>query len=77
MAPMQKITDKFRLRSTRNTTHEALLLQEQIKTSGEHDESREYVNGAKEYRLADGRHLRSIDEHTFEIATTGERLTRL
>ena len=74
---MQKVTEKFRLRSTTNTTHEALLLQKQIETTGEHDEARQYVNGAKEYRLADGRHLYSIDEHTFEIVTTGERLTRL
>jgi hypothetical protein len=53
------------------------MLQKQIETTGEYDQTRQYVNGAKEYRLADGRHLHSIDEHTIEIVNTGERLTRL
>ena len=52
------------------------MLQKQIETTTSGDEGRQYVDGAKEYRLADGRHLTCIDEHTFEVATTGERLTR-
>jgi hypothetical protein len=73
---MQKITAKFRLRSANRSIHEAVLLQDQIDTTTSEDAGRQYVDGAKEYRLADGRHLNCIDEYTFEIATTGERLTR-
>ena len=73
--PMQKVTEKFLLRSA-NRSHEAVMLQKQIETTTPGDEGRQYVDGAKEYRLADGRHLTCIDEHTFEVATTGERLTR-
>ncbi len=73
---MQRITEKFLLRSASRSTHEAVMLQKQIDTTTSADEGRQYVDGAKEYRLADGRHLNCIDEHTFEVATTGERLTR-
>ena len=73
---MQKVTEKFRLRAANRSTHEAVMLQKQIETTTPQDEGRQYVDGAKEYRLADGRHLTCIDERTFEIATTGERLTR-
>jgi hypothetical protein len=74
---MQKITDKFTLRSARNTNHPALTLQNQINTNERGDPTRQYVGGVKEYRLADGRHLNWINENVFEIATTGERLTRV
>jgi hypothetical protein len=73
---MQKVTEKFRLRSASTSTHEAVMLQKQIHTSTSEDERRQYVSGAKEYRLADGRHLTCIDEYTFEVTATGERLTR-
>ena len=73
---MQKVTEKFRLRAANRSTHEAVMLQKQIETTTFDDERRQYVDGAKEYRLADGRHLNCIDDYTFEIATTGERLTR-
>jgi len=53
------------------------MLQKQIDTTTAGDQGRQYVDGAKEYRLADGRHLNCIDDYTFEIATTGERLTRV
>jgi hypothetical protein len=53
------------------------MLQKQIDTARRGDQSRQYVDGAKEYRLADGRHLNCIDDYTFEIATTGELLTRV
>ena len=72
---MQRITEKFLLRSA-SRSYEAVMLQKQIETTTSGDEGRHYVDGAKEYRLADGRHLNYIDEHTFEVATTGERLTR-
>jgi hypothetical protein len=74
---MQKITDKFTLRSARNTNHPALTLQQQIATSEPGDATRQYVGGLKEYRLADGRQLNWINDDVFEIATTGERLTRV
>jgi hypothetical protein len=73
---MQKITAKFRLHAANRSTHEAVLLQKQIETAHLDGERRQYVDGAKEYRLADGRHLNCIDDYTFEVATTGERLTR-
>lgn len=73
---MQRITEKFLLRSASRSTHEAVMLQKQIDTTTSADEGRQYVDGAKEYRLTDGRHLNCIDEYTFEVATTGERLTR-
>jgi hypothetical protein len=74
---MQKITEKFRLRAANRSTHEAVMLQKQIDTTTAGDQGRQYVDGAKEYRLADGRHLNCIDDYTFEVATTGERLTRV
>jgi hypothetical protein len=74
---MQKVTEKFRLRAANRSTHEAVMLQKQIDAAPRGDQSRQYVDGAKEYRLADGRHLNCIDDYTFEIATTGELLTRV
>jgi hypothetical protein len=74
---MQKVTDKFRLRAANRSTHEAVMLQKQIDTTTPGDQGRQYVDGAKEYRLADGRHLNCIDDYTFEVATTGELLTRV
>jgi hypothetical protein len=73
--PRQKITARFRLRAADRSTHEAVMLQKQVATSA--DDRPEYVPGAEEYRLADGRPLNCIDERTFEVASTGERLTRL
>jgi hypothetical protein len=73
---MQKITERFKLRAANRATHDAVMLQKQIDTTTPGDEARQYVDGAKEYRLADGRYLNCIDEYTFEVATTGERLTR-
>jgi hypothetical protein len=73
---MQKITERFKLRAANRATHDAVMRQKQIDTTTPGDEARQYVDGAKEYRLADGRHLNCIDEYTFEVATTGERLTR-
>jgi hypothetical protein len=74
---MQKIIDKFKLRSASNTNHAALTLQHQIDTTGPGDATRQYVGGFKEYRLADGMHLNWINDDMFEIANTGERLTRV
>jgi hypothetical protein len=74
---MQKVTEKFRLRAANRSTHDAVMLQKQIDTTPRGNQSRQYVDGAKEYRLADGRHLNCIDDYTFEIATTGEVLTRV
>jgi hypothetical protein len=74
---MQKVTEKFRLRAANRSTHEAVMLRQQIDTTTPGDQGRQYVDGAKEYRLADGRHLNCIDDYTFEVATTGELLTRM
>lgn len=74
---MQKIIDKFKLRSANNTNHAAVTLQKQIDTTGPADATRQYVGGFKEYRLADGRPLNWLDENLFEVANTGERLTRV
>ena len=57
---MQRITEKFLLRSASRSTHEAVMLQKQIDTTTSADEGRQYVDGAKEYRLTDGRHLNCI-----------------
>jgi hypothetical protein len=73
---MQRITETFLVHSASKARFKAVLLQQQIRISKPGTRRPKFVNGAAEYRLADGRQLILIDEVTFEIATTGERLTR-
>jgi hypothetical protein len=70
------LKEVFTVRSASRSTYQAYVYQHQIEVVDHVHDRCEFVAGARQYLLADGRNLRPIDDYTFEVEVTGERLTR-
>jgi hypothetical protein len=74
---MTDVLERFRVRADDGTVYDALILQERIR-SRSIDESRDtYIPGMKEARLVGGGSMNVLDEDTYEIVRTGERVRRI
>jgi hypothetical protein len=74
---MSDITGKFKVLSETGGTYEALTLQDRIDTTGLTGRRQTFAYGLRKFRLADGRTMSMLDETTFQIVETGERVKRV
>ncbi len=70
-----ELIDRIDANSDDGTKYEILVYQEMItmETMGE----TKVLPGLKELTLTNGDHVNFVDDNTFEIVSTGERLTRI
>ena len=70
-----ELIDRIDANSDDGTKYEILVHQEMItmETMGE----TKVLPGLKELTLTNGNHVNFVDNNTFEIVSTGERLTRI
>jgi hypothetical protein len=74
---MADITGRFKVRSEDGGTHEAFAVQDRVDTTGLTGRRHTYAYGLRRFRLADGRPMRMVDEMTFLLVESGERLQRV
>jgi hypothetical protein len=72
---MMRVTDQFRVRSDKGIVYNAICRQRVIDTTSLQERSERL--GMPEYRLEDDRPLNFIDQDTFQIVATGERVRRI
>lgn len=73
---MADLRDRFKVRGQDGTIHDVLVFQKRIPNTTM-DRGKSFIYGLKELRLTDGRALNVVDDDTFVIVGTGERVTRV
>jgi hypothetical protein len=71
------ITERFRVRAEDGTTYNVMKLEGRVGATSIEKGQRLTIGGMPEYVLEDGGHLNQIDEDTFQIRSSRERLTRI
>ena len=72
---MEKFVRKYRAQRADGVAVEILEYQEFIDVTSASDKSRQWAPGMRRLELRDGGPVNAIDDKTFEIVGTGERVT--
>jgi hypothetical protein len=74
---MRDITERFKVRRADGTIDDAMILRDRIYDTDLGSTTKTFHHGMPEARLADGRAMNRVDDDTFEIFDTKERVTRV
>ena len=74
---MSDVTERFKVRTSDGTIYDAVVVQDRIDDTSMGDAQKSFIYGLKTLMLEDGRVMNRIDNETFQIVESGEKVTRV